>query len=257
MHITHSFLGTTVGSFRYLFFALYEDYTDYGRSFVRELNDVYLQRLARDLRDHGAVIQPFLADIEATRSHVLSKDWTHRELEQIRLVPSLLVISKDFDDFSPRSDPWLILHFGERRYGGPGGFAELDEAIRAITVTTTDLDSEPDDLYKIACDLTREHPDVGQIFSTQVGMFGISIDVVKAGQYLWIPSRLGTARFACPASPAAGRCWSSSSPAAPGRPNCSASRSRTLAGPGNVSGSSRKAPAPATRFRPRLRRSST
>jgi hypothetical protein len=111
MHITHSFVGTTIGRFRYLFFALYEDYNDYGRSFVQEFNNVYLQRPARDLRDQGAVIQPFLADIETTRSHVLAKDWTDDERREITRVPSLLVISKDFDYFSPRSDPWLLLHF--------------------------------------------------------------------------------------------------------------------------------------------------
>ena len=184
MYITHSFVGTTVGRFRYLFFALYEDYNDYGRSFVQELNNVYLQRLARDLRDQGAVIQPFLGDIEATRNHVLAKEWTSDELREVGRVPSLLVISKDFDAFSPRSDPWLILHFGERQYGGPEGLAELDQTIRAITTTVTDPDSEPQELYKIARDMTREHANLGCAFSVQPGIFGVSIDVIQAGRYL-------------------------------------------------------------------------
>lgn len=59
VYITHSFVGTTIGRFRYLFFALYEDYNDFGHAFVREFN-VSLERLARDLKDKGAVIQPFL-----------------------------------------------------------------------------------------------------------------------------------------------------------------------------------------------------
>ena len=184
MHITHSFVGTTVGRFRYLFFALYEDYNDYQRSFVQEFNNVYLQRLARDLRDQGAVIQPFLGDIETTRSHLLSKDWTDDELREVRRVPSLLVISKDFDAFSPRSDPWLILHFGQQRYGGPEGLAELDETIRAITAAVTDPDSEPQELYKIARDVTREHSNLGCAFSVQPGIFGVSIDIIEAGRYL-------------------------------------------------------------------------
>ncbi len=184
MHITHSFVGTTVGQFRYLFFALYEDYNDFQRSFVQEFNNVYLQRLARDLRDQGAVIQPFLGDIETTRSHVLAKDWTNDELREVGRIPSLLVISTDFDDFSPRSDPWLILHFGERRYGGPDGLAELDETIRAITAAVTDPDSEPRELYKIARDMTREHSNLGCAFSVQPGMFGVSIDIIEAGRYL-------------------------------------------------------------------------
>jgi hypothetical protein len=184
MHITHSFMGTTVGRFRYLFFALYEDYTDYGRSFVQELNQVYLQRLARDLRDQGAVIQPFLGDIEATRTHVLAKDWTDAEMREVTRVPSLLVISRDFDDFSPRSDPWLILHFAQRRYGGPEGFAELDETIRAITAAVTDPGAEPQGLYKIAREMVHEHSDLGCAFAVQPGIFGVSIDIVEVGRYL-------------------------------------------------------------------------
>jgi hypothetical protein len=191
MHITHSFVGTTVGRFRYLFFALYEDYNDYGRSFVQELNNVYLQRLARDLRDQGAVIQPFLGDIEATRSHVLAKDWTRDELREVGRVPSLLVISQDFDTFSPRYNPWLILHFGERQYGGPEGLAELGETIRAITTAVTDPDSEPQELYRMARDMTREHSNLGCAFSMQPGMFGVSIDIIQAGRYLreWLQNR--------------------------------------------------------------------
>lgn len=184
MQITHSFMGTTIDRFRYLFFALYEDYADYGRAFVKEFNGVYLERLARDLRDDGAVIQPFLGDIEATRIHVLDKKWTHDEEVQIKLVPSLLVISKDFDAFSPRSDPWLLLHFGQRRYDGPRGLAELDETIRAITEVVTDPDSEPGDLYKIARDVANEHASFGRVFSVQPQIFGISIDVIAAGRSL-------------------------------------------------------------------------
>lgn len=183
MHITHSFVGTTIGRFRYLFFALYEDYNDYGRIFVQEFNNVYLQRLARDLQDQGAVIQPFLGDIETTRSHVLAKDWTDDELQEVARVPSLLVISKDFDDFSPRSDPWLILHFGQRRYGGSEGLAELDQTIRSITEAVTDFDAEPQELYKVARDMTREHSDLGLTFSVRPGIFGISIDIIQAGNY--------------------------------------------------------------------------
>lgn len=151
---------------------------------MQEFNNVYLQRLARDLRDQGAVIQPFLGDIETTRSHVLAKPWTDDELREVTRVPSLLVISKDFDDFSPRSDPWLILHFGQGRYGGPEGLAELDETIRSITEAVTDLDAEPQELYKIARDMTREHSNLGLAFSVQPGIFGVSVDIIEAGNYL-------------------------------------------------------------------------
>ena len=184
MYITHSFMGSTIGQLRYLFFALYEDYTDFGRSFVQEFNGVYLERLARDLGDHGAVVKPFLGDIQKTRVDIESKNWTENERRQLKLVPSLLVISKDFHKFSPRSDPWLIFHFGERQYGDANGFAELDKTLKAITASVTDPTSEPEDLYKIARAMTNERPDLGLAFSLQPNIFGFSIDIIKAGSYL-------------------------------------------------------------------------
>ena len=57
--ITHSYAGTMVGTHQYLFFALYEDYNDVGRAFVREF-DVHLERLARTLGHGSAVVRPFL-----------------------------------------------------------------------------------------------------------------------------------------------------------------------------------------------------
>jgi hypothetical protein len=99
MLVTSAFAGKIVGSYRYLFLALYEDYTDFGRAFIAEFNNVYLERLARRLKGRGAVIVPFLGDIESTRDKVMAKDWTSDEFRQVSRVPALLVISNDFDDF--------------------------------------------------------------------------------------------------------------------------------------------------------------
>lgn len=102
---TESFtLGGIVGKRRYLFFALFQDYNDLARGFVQEFN-VYLERLARDMGPDGAVVRPFLGDIERTRDDVQSKEWTWEEWGEVERAPSLLVISKDFADFSPRADP--------------------------------------------------------------------------------------------------------------------------------------------------------
>src|SRR5579872_6295386 len=117
MQTTHSFYLGEIGRFRYLFFAIFADYTDFRRPFIREFRDVYLEKLARDLGTSGKVVQPFEGDIEATRHDVASKEWTAQELDQVSRSPSLLVISKDFEEFSPRTDPWLVLHFSEREFG--------------------------------------------------------------------------------------------------------------------------------------------
>lgn len=180
MYITHSFVGTTIGPFRYLFFALYEDYNDLGRAFVREFN-ISLERLARELRDHGAVIQPFAGDIEQARTSVLEKDWTEREDREVKKVPSLLVINKDFDDFSPREDPWILFHFGARRFEGYGGIAEMDETMRAIVEVATPPDASASDLFDLARRMRRVRPPVARVFEVKPGVFGCSVDILAAG----------------------------------------------------------------------------
>jgi hypothetical protein len=181
---TSAFAGKMIGSYQYLFFVLYEDYTDFARAFIAEFNNVYLERLARNLKGHGAVITPFVGDVEDTRADVLSKDWTSGEYLQVSQVPALLVISKDFDDFSPRNDPWVIFHFGEERYGGSTGLAELDKTLKAIASSVTGAGEDHQTLYQIARQITRERPDLGLAFAVQPNIFGFSIDLVKAGSYL-------------------------------------------------------------------------
>jgi hypothetical protein len=190
VHITHSYLGTTVGRFRYLFFALYEDYNDFGRAFVKEFN-VSLERLARDLKDQGAVISPFLADIEAARASVLEKDWTTAEREEVAKVPSLLVVDKDFDDFSPREDPWVLFHFGARRFDGDAGVAEMDEVMRAIVEIATAPDTDTSNLFDLAYGMTAVRPEIAQVFELKPGIFGFSVNILAAGSQLqgWVRGR--------------------------------------------------------------------
>jgi hypothetical protein len=184
MLMTSAFAGKFIGSYQYLFLVLYEDYSDFGRAFISEFNNVYLERLARSLKGHGAVIVPFVGDIERTRGEVMSKDWTSEEFRQVSQVPALLIISRDFDDFSPRSDPWVIFHFGEEQYGSPAGLAELDKTLKAIAASVVSSDSSHQNLYQIARNMTNERPDLGLAFSLQPNIFGFSIDLIKAGSYL-------------------------------------------------------------------------
>lgn len=179
MYITHSYVGSTFGSVKYRFFALYEDYNDFGRAFVREFN-IRLERLARDLGHDSAVITPFLGDIETTRGHVLDLDWTHDELSEVRKSPSLLVIQCEFDDFSPRNAPWMIFHFGEARHGDHRGLAELDETIRGIVWAV----NGPTDgkLFELAKEVADFDPDATKVFNAQPGAFGFSVDIIEAGK---------------------------------------------------------------------------
>jgi hypothetical protein len=191
MYITHSFVGTSIGRLRYLFFVLYEDYNDFDRRFVQEYH-VYLERFARNLRNEGAVIQPFRGDIETTRTHILEKDWAHKEKEEIIRVPSLLMISKDFDDFSPRKDPWMVFHFGERKFGDHAGLSELGKTLDALTrAVEAEAGGGDESVYSIARGLAQERPELTKVFTAQPGVFGFSINLVEAGRQIreWISHR--------------------------------------------------------------------
>lgn len=178
MFVTHSFIGTPIGEQRLLFFLLYEDYNDRQRAYVREF-EIYLERFARDLRHSAAVVSPFTADIERTRTHVLKKGWTQDELRELRELPGLLVIDRDFDEFSPREHSWLLLKFGEEAYGSPEGHSKMGELFRDIAES---VQHDPvDDIYRLMRDLTAPGPRLGEVFEVKPSVFGMSIDVKRAG----------------------------------------------------------------------------
>lgn len=188
MYITHSYLGTSVGSFRCLFFLLLEDYIEAQSQFVRDL-DLELERFARNLGDSSAVVRPFAGDIDSTRSQVLQKEWTNRAKREITKTPGILMINVDFDDFDPNEHPWMYLHLGERIAG------ERLMLIRAMdTVKVRELlseltevikDTEKDifeEAHKLRYQLTME--DVASAIEAKPGIFGFSIDLIKGQQIL-------------------------------------------------------------------------
>jgi hypothetical protein len=110
MHITHSYLGTTKGKFRCLFFLLLEEYIEAQSQFVRDL-DLALKRFARNMKDYGVLVRPFTGDIETARSHILDKPWPDAQRSEICNTPGLLMIEEDFDTFDPRVHRWLFFSF--------------------------------------------------------------------------------------------------------------------------------------------------
>jgi len=110
MWITHSFVGTTKGKTRCLFFLLFEDYVEAQRGLSQAVKDE-LERFARNLGDAGAVVMPFPGDAPATHRNVLDRDWSEAERREIRRTPAILMIDQDFDDFDPRRHPWVLFHF--------------------------------------------------------------------------------------------------------------------------------------------------
>jgi len=182
MHITHSFKGSIQGKFRYSFFLLFEDYIQAQSSFAREF-DLRLERFARNLRDDGVVVRPFLGDIERTRSDILSKNWTEKEKNQFRNTPGLLVIDTDFDEFNPREHRWLYLNFGGQIFDSP---VEIDE-YKDILESLAEIVANPEgDFFKEALPIVRKLKlaSVAEIFEAKPEIFGFSVDLKKAASIL-------------------------------------------------------------------------
>src|ERR1700731_3453571 len=158
MHITHSYLGITRGTFRCLFFLLVEDYIEVQSAFMREL-DPALERFARNMKTSGVLVRSFSGDIESTKLHVLEKPWTDAQRGEILNTPGLLMIDVDFDNFDPREHRWLHLSFGSRMHG---------EAPRA-------------DRFAHALGGFAE---AAELFTAKSRIFGFSIDLIKGGQLL-------------------------------------------------------------------------
>lgn len=182
MLITQSYLGTSRGSYRCLFFLLLEDYIEAQIRFVRDL-DPYLERFARNLGDSAALVRPFAGDIETTRQHVLSKNWSRDQLDEIAKTPSLLMINNDFDTFDPLLHPWIQVHFGERLYDAGPGVREFGQMLDRLAKAVRDSEN---DIFETAHNLLYEVrlSDAAKVFEAKPGIFGFSIDLVRGADVL-------------------------------------------------------------------------
>ena len=182
MFITHSYLGTTRGPYRCLFFLLLEDYIEAQTQFVREL-DLYLERFARRLGDAGAVVRPFAADIESTRQQVLEKAWSEDQKCELHNTPSLLMINEDFATFDPRAHPWIQLHLGRRLERGAAGVHEFGSMLDRLAEAVLDSGQ---DIFQSAHQLVHKLPlsEGLKVFEAKPGIFGFSIDLVRGAEIL-------------------------------------------------------------------------
>lgn len=182
MHITHSFKGSLQGKFRYSFYLLFEDYIQTQSSFAREF-DLLLERFARDMREEGVVVRPFLGDIESTRQHVLDKEWTKQELRQLGQTPGLLIIDKDFDEFNPREHRWLYLNFGGKVFDSRVSIEDYEDVLARLAELVANPQS---DFFQEALPIVRrlKLASVAEIFEAKPEIFGFSIDLKKAAGLL-------------------------------------------------------------------------
>ena len=169
MIITSTYMSTTRGRYKYLFFLLLEDYVQEQLEFSNALS-ASLERFERRLQNEGALVRPFTGDVEATRRQVLDKRWTRSALQEISRTPSLLMIDRDFDTFDPGEHRWLQikipLHGQEEKTG-----RMLDDLARLIT-------SEPDeDVFRRAHGIVRRaNLGLGKIVEIKPSVYGVSLN---------------------------------------------------------------------------------
>lgn len=181
MFVTHSYLGTTIGPYRCLFFLLLEDYLEAQSAFADHLSQD-LERFARNLGDKGALVRPFLGDVETVRVEVHDKPWSAAELEEVRKTPAILMIDRDFDQFSPREHPWFLLHFGRRAASMPD-----ERLFRSILGELVDVVKDPSvNVFEAAAQARHEitAADVVKVFEAKPSLFGFSINLIGASSLL-------------------------------------------------------------------------
>lgn len=175
-----------------MFFLLVEDYIQAQKTFMKDL-DLELERLARSLKDSGAVVKPFLGDIEQTRQSVLDKSWTEEQKKEIMKTPGLLMIEEDFNAFDPREHRWILFHLADRDGHEPPSANDVAR-YRAIfdkiaqACQQADLDPFEEARRALSQDTIRH---ASQIVELKPGIFGISVDIRAAGQRLiqWFRDR--------------------------------------------------------------------
>jgi hypothetical protein len=181
MFITHSYLGTTRGSYRCLFFLLLKDYIQQEADFVRRL-EPGLERFARQLGDQGAVVRAFKGDIENTRQHVLDKPWSNRQLRAITKTPSILMIDQDFDVFDPNEHTWVLLHFGEEPRHLNATLAH-ETTLERLAEAVVDPETDVFGSARALVDQATLHDGV-DLIEAKPGIFGFSVDLVGVVRFI-------------------------------------------------------------------------
>jgi len=188
MHITHSYLGTTKGQFRCLFFLLLEDYIEAQSKLARDL-DPALERFARKMGQAGVLLRPFAGDIESAKSNILDKPWRPAQRAELSKTPGLLMIEEDFDTFDPHHHRWLHISLHSRLESSASRTSdECAEMLTKLAEAVCDADT---DVFKAVSAAIHEvrFPDVAKVFEAKPGVFGFSIDLIQAAALvhrLWL-----------------------------------------------------------------------
>lgn len=172
MQITHSFLGTTIGDARFLFFLLYEDYIQAQHALPPALKGE-LERFSREIENFGILVQPFEGDIEQTNSEVLEKNWSDYEEEILSNTPALLMIDISFEKFDPRENRWAHFHFESEPNVG-----QIRSLLQKLTQAAKDKKLDPFKIIEMA-KKEKNFSELSDAIEIRPNVLGISIDLKK------------------------------------------------------------------------------
>ena len=110
MRESSDFERESLGNYRYLFFVVADEYSLQSESLI-PVKEIF----AFGLGQHGAVISSHPSNLTANNEAVLSKDWLDDDRQQLENLesPKLLVIEKDFTNFDPSEDRFVIIDFAD------------------------------------------------------------------------------------------------------------------------------------------------
>jgi hypothetical protein len=92
------------------------------------------------------------------------------------------MIDQDFEVFDPRQHPWIHLHLGDRLERDGGGLAARRFA-RTLEKIAEAVRESDRDAFRVTHDLIHEVR-ASDLFEAKPGVFGFSIDMVRAGALL-------------------------------------------------------------------------
>ena len=175
MYITHSYIETSIEDSRANFYLLYQDYIQYESEFSKTLQ-YELERLARNLKNKGSVVQPFKGDIEHNTQSILEKFKNHPDSKNLYKTPCILMINSQFSEFNPTIHPYVILTFNKNttKYS-TDDIERICAFFQEITRDIVNNDQEPFNAVKVAFDKYQQDNRSSLLLTPN--FYGIGVDL--------------------------------------------------------------------------------
>lgn len=127
-----NFLSVTRGNSEYLFILVAGEHWFEGQardSLIPVLEKVF----ARNLGDRGTLVISFTKDAKSNLEQVLAKDWPPLVRDALEYSPAqLLVIDKDFEEFSPPEHSYILIDFRDAPTDGVTAHRVLQQLEHAV-----------------------------------------------------------------------------------------------------------------------------